>query len=131
MSIALAYTADDATAYNLVIHNFSDNAIPRQYNNTANFEYGLAGTTRLSGPAFKQKYIWVIDALIPETDAAILDSMFRAWDEDRSNGLSVALGLSDNCFGATIDTSVVFSTAPSYTYNGPSYRGVSFALSEV
>lgn len=131
MSIAIAYTDAGSTTYDVTITQFTDNAIPRQYNNTASFEYGLAGATQLNGPAFRQKNTWIVDALIPSADAQVIDSMFRAWDQDRADGVNAAVGLTDTCFGATINTTAVFSTAPSYTYNGPAFTGVSFVLSEV
>ena len=57
--------------------------------------------------------------------------MFKDWDSDRALGLSTAVGVVDNCFGAEVSTSAVFSTPPSYSRLGPNNYIVSFGLSEV
>jgi hypothetical protein len=130
--IGVSYTPSGGSpVYSFVFDNFGDNALPRSYQGGADFSQSANGTSIISGPAFRQKYIWVISSIITKTEAASFDEMFQAWDTDRAAGLPAALGITDNTFGPSLSASAVISTSPSYTRLGPQFMLVSFALAEV
>ena len=129
--IGISYTADEGTAYNFQIDNFGDNAMPRSYAGSVSFEVSANGANLLGGPAYRQKYQWVISTIMQTTDARAFDVMFQAWDIDRAAGLTAACGITDQTWGPDVDTSVVFITAPSYTRLSPKLTLVSFGLREV
>lgn len=130
--IGLSYTPSGGSpVYNIVLGNFGDQAFPRTYLDSASFDQSASGATLLTGPAYSQKYQWVISSVVDTAIAEQFDAMFQAWDADRAAGLAVACGITDNTFGATVNTSVIFVTAPSYTYMGPAYTMVSFGLQEI
>lgn len=128
--IGLSYTSSGGTVHNIVLDNFGDNAMPRTYQASASFSDSANGTSIISGPAYKQKYQWVISSVVPKTVATDFDTMFQDWDQDRSSGLAAACGVTDETFGPTVNTSAVFATPPSYTYMGPGFTMVSFGLME-
>lgn len=130
MSIGIAYTGTGGS-YNVVFRDFLTPGIPRQYEASASFDRTASGATVLGGPASRQKRIWTISAHLTPAKAQELDSMFTAWDADRSEGRAVACGLIDETFGATISVNVVFTTAPLFTYTSPSVTTVDFAVTEV
>ena len=130
--IGLSYTPSGGSpVYNIVLGNFGDQAFPRSYLNSTEFSQSASGATILDGPAYEQKYQWVISSIVPTAIAEQFDAMFQAWDADRANGLAAACGVTDETFGPTVTTSVIFVTAPSYTYKGPAYTMISFGLQEV
>ena len=130
-SIGISYSPQGGgTPYNLVLDNFGGQELPRSYESSASFGNSANGAVIMSGPAYRQKFQWVISSLVPDTDALLFDEMFRAWDSDRGNGLPVACGLIDNTFGPSVSANVVFITPPSYTYMGPRLTLVSFGLKE-
>lgn len=132
MSLGISYTPVAGTpVYDITITNFTDSALPRTYLAEADYSQSAGGTSILNGPAYRQKYFWTISAHLSPAKAQELDAMFRAWDQDRSNGVSAALGLIDETFGTTVNTTVLFSTPPSYVYVSPSITLVAFGLSEV
>ena len=133
MAIAIAYEAQDGSAatYNIVFQDFTSSDIPREYSGSVSFEYSSDGSLVLGGPAYVQKYLWTIDCQIPKTVALDLDNLYRAWDKDRSNLKSAAVGIVDDCWGATVTSNAVFAKAPKYTYINPSLTIVSLALQEV
>lgn len=95
------------------------------------FTQSTSGASILGGPAYAQKYQWVISTIMDTTEAQQFDAMFRAWDTDRAAGLTAACGISDETWGATVNTSAVFATSPSYTRLSPILTLVSFGLMEV
>ena len=130
--IGVSFTPSGGSpVYSFVFNNFGDNALPRSYQSEASFSQSANGTTILDGPAYRQKYIWVLSSIIPTSEAVQLDAMFQAWDTDRSNGLPVACGVTDETFGSTVTTSAVFSTPPTYVRMGPQFTMVAFGLTEV
>ena len=132
LQIGVSFTPSGGSpVYSFVFDNFGDNALPRNYQSEASFSQSANGTAILGGPAYRQKYLWAISSLIPTSKAVQVDTMFQAWDADRSTGLPVACGITDETFGATITTSVVFSTPPTYVRMGPQLTLVSFGLTEV
>lgn len=132
MSLGISYTPVAGTpVYDITFTEFTDNSLPRGYLAEASYETSANGATILGGPAFRQKYFWTISCHQSPAKAQELDAMFRAWDQDRSNGYSAAIGLIDETFGPQISTSALFSTPPSYIYISPSITLVSFGLSEV
>jgi len=131
-SIGIAYTPQSGSpAYNFVIDNFQDAAMPRTYMSSATFDKSVNGAVILGGPAYRDKYQWVIATLMPTADAEAFDDMFRAWDTDRAAGHSVACGIVDETWGAQVSTSAVFMTPPTYTYSGGNLTMVSFGLGEI
>ena len=130
--IGVSFTPSGGSpVYSFTFDNFGDNALPRSYQATASFSQSANGAAILSGPAYRQKYIWVISSIIKTTEASQFDVMFQAWDTDRSQGLAAACGVIDQTFGATVTTSTIFSTPPTYVRMGPQFTMVSFALTEV
>lgn len=130
--IGVSYTPSGGSpVYSFTFDNFTDNALPRTYDGSASFSSSANGTSILDGPAYKQKYIWAISSIVPTATASSFDSMFQAWDTDRSDGLPAACGVSDETFGSTVNTSAIFSTPPSYVRLSPYYTLLSFGLTEV
>lgn len=128
--IGISYTPQSGGPYNFILDNFGGMEIPRSYQASASFSDSANGASILTGPAYVQKYQWVISTVMPDSDAFSFDAMFRAWDLDRSNGLPVACGLTDTTFGPQVDATVVFVTPPSYTRMGTRFALVSFGLME-
>jgi len=117
--------------YNFQLDNFGDNAYPRSYVNSATFDLSANGANILGGPAFRQKYQWVISSVMDTAIAQDFDIMFRAWDLDRGRGEAAAVGIVDQTWGADVSTNAVFVTPPVYTRMGPNLTLVSFGLQEV
>lgn len=117
--------------YNFQIDNFGDNAMPRSYVGSINYDMSASGANVLGGSAYAQKYQWVVSTIMDTTDALSFDAMFQAWDTDRAAGLTAACGIADQTWGAVVNTSAVFVTPPSYTRMGPQLTMVSFGLQEV
>lgn len=132
-SIGISYTTSGETplAYNFVLDNFQDASMPRSYMGAMSFDKSASGAVILGGPAYREKYQWVISTYMPTADAELFDVMFQSWDLDRSAGYSAACGLTDNTWGPAITTSVVFMTAPSFSWAGGNVTLVSFGLGEV
>jgi hypothetical protein len=129
--IGVSYTPSTGSPYSFLFSEFSGSELSRTYNNLIAFKASANGASILTGPAFTQKYIWAISTVILTTTAESFDEMFKDWDIDRSNGLAAAVGITDTTFGTTVDTSAVFSTAPSYSRLGPKYTSLSFGLTEI
>ena len=130
--IGVSYTPSGGSpVYSFVFDNFGDTVLPRNYQSSASFSQSASGSSIISGPAFRQKYLWVISSVIDESQAVSFDEMFHSWDADRSSGLSVALGVVDTTFGATVDSSAIITTPPTYVRMGPRFMLVSFSLTEV
>ena len=128
--IGLSYTSQGGTTYNIIIDNFGDRAIPRTYESSAVFSDSANGANISSGPAYKQKFQWVISTLTTKQKAEEFDLMFAAWDTDRSAGLPAACGIIDQTFGPDVVGSAVFVTPPSYVCLSPKDYLVSFGLKE-
>ena len=60
-----------------------------------------------------------------------LYNMFKAWDQDRAEGLPVACGIVDDTFIETVSVNAVFSTPPSFTQLGAYGFLVDFGMTEV
>lgn len=129
--IGISYTADSGGAYNFQVDNFGDNAMPRSYTGSVSFDMSANGANILGGPAYRQKYQWVIATLMPTVVAKEFDAMFQAWDADRAAGLTAACGVTDQTWGPVVDTDAVFVTPPTYTRMSPQLTMVSFGLQEV
>jgi len=129
--IGISYTASGGTAYSFQVDNFGDNAMPRSYVGSATFDLSANGANILGGPAFKQKYQWVISTIMGTPDAQAFDVMFQAWDTDRGAGLTAACGIVDQTWGPELTTNAVFVTPPVYTRMSPRLTMVSFGLQEV
>ena len=132
MSIAIAYTAQtNSGSWNIVFSEFTSSDIPRTYSGSATFEYSTDGSLVLGGPAYAQKYLWTVDCIISKVKALELDELYRQWDIDRSNLLSAAVGIVDDCWGPQYSGNAIFATAPRFTYLNGSSTLVSLGLQEV
>lgn len=132
MSVGIAYTSQGGGgSFNVVFREFVDGALPRSYESQANFSRSASGTTSLAGSGSQQKRIWAISAMLSTADAQELEGMFRAWDTDRSEGEPAACGLTDQTFGTSVTTSVLFTTPPSFRWVSPTDIQVDFAVTEV
>lgn len=129
--IGISYTDSGSVAYNFQIDNFGTNAYPRSYVGSASFSLSANGANLLGGPAYRQKYQWVISTVMETQLAREFDIMFRIWDADRALGLPAACGIIDQTWGPDVDTDAVFVTPPTYTRLGPAMTLVSFGLQEV
>tara|TARA_Y100000004_G_scaffold153871_2_gene177827 strand:+ start:703 stop:1104 length:402 start_codon:yes stop_codon:yes gene_type:complete len=130
--IAISYTPSGGSpVYSFELDNFQDAGFPRTYMGSASFDKSASGAVILSGPAYKEKYQWVISTYMPTSDAYNFDAMFRAWDEDRASGKSVACGIVDETWGPTVTTSAVFLTPPVFAFAGGNITLVSFGLGEI
>lgn len=130
--IGISFTPDAGSpVYNFLFSEFSGADLPRTYQSTAQFSQSANGTSILTGAPFRQKYIWAVSSPMPTAEAANFDAMFKAWDADRANGLAAAVGVIDETFGTTVNTSAIFSTPPTYTRMSPAYMMVAFGLTEV
>jgi hypothetical protein len=130
-TLGISYTAQGGGVHNFVLDNFGDFAMPRSYQATATFEQSANGADILGGPAFRQKYQWVVSTVMSKASAAAFDLMFQAWDTDRAAGYSAACGVNDQTWGPTVTGNAVFVTPPTYTRMGPQLMMVSFGLQEV
>lgn len=130
--IGISFTPSGGSpVYNILFSDFMDNALPRSYSGAATFSQSASGSSIVTGPAYRDKYIWVIDVMLSKEKALELDSLFRSWDSDRSQGLPAAVGLIDQTFGPDVTANAIFSTPPSFVRTSPILMGVTFALSEV
>lgn len=130
-AVAIAFTPSGGPTYNFVFDQFLDGTYPRSYVSSTNFDISALGTAILTGPAYQQKRIWAVNALLPIDQVDDFDSMYRAWDLARSQGNTVALGFTDTTLGASISTTVVFSTPPTYSKFGPNYVAIAFGVTEL
>ena len=133
MRIGISYTEQggDSTVHSVLFENFLSEDLPRSYSGSASFSTSAGGSAVIDGPAFRQRYIWGISALVTPAEALALDSLFRDWDADRASGMAVAVGVTDELFGSVVNASAVFSTPPAFTRLSPSAWSVDFGLSEV
>ena len=130
--IGISFTPSIGTpVYNHVFEVFLNGDLPRAYADNNSFKFSAGGAAIISGSASTQKRIWAISSPISKTEAVDFDAMYRAWDSDRASGLAAAIGITDTTFGATVNTSAVFSTAPTYSKFGPNHMLVSFGLTEI
>jgi hypothetical protein len=129
--IAVSFTSSASDVYNFVFDKFFDTTIPRSYVESNTFSFSVSGTAILNGPAYRQKRIWAINSLLTNEQAEDFDEMYIAWDQDRSEGLNVALGLADTTFGPQINANVIFSTPPTYQKFDPRHMLVAFGVTEI
>ena len=131
MALSIAYTSQAGTAYNLTFREFTSQEIARTYLPQGDFSRSVSGSQILTGAPVRAKFLWAISAPLQKSDALILDSMYRAWDQDRGSGISAAVGILDQNFGPDVSGSAVFSTAPGFTYLSKTFIICDFALTEV
>ena len=108
-----------------------DNAVPRSYLGSASFDLSANGSNVLGGPAFRQKYQWVISSILSTEDAERLDALFYYWDLDRASGRSAACGIIDETWREDVSTNAVFITPPVFSRLAPELTLVSLGLQEV
>ena len=131
-TITVSYLPDAGSPnYSFTFSEFSGADLPRTYQAGATFTQSANGAAIISGAPYRQKYIWAVASPMTTADAASFDSMFQAWDTDRSAGLAAAVTVADTTFGGTVNGSAIFSTNPSYTRMSPTHMMVTFGLSEV
>lgn len=131
-TLGISYTrADDSQTWNIVLDQFTDNDLPRTYQASASFNNSANGSSILTGPAYRQKYIWGVSVLVTGATAQEIDALFRGWDTDRAAGWPAAVGIIDSTFGANVETSAVISSPPSYTRLSSDNWIVAFGLTEV
>ena len=132
-SITISYTAQHGanTAYSLEIEQFSGEDLPRSFAGGFAFSNSANGTAILSGPSYQEKRIWAISSPMQEADLQIIYNMFKAWDQDRAEGLPVACAIVDDTFIETVSANAVFSTPPSFTKLGGYGFQVDFGMTEV
>jgi hypothetical protein len=131
-SVAIGFTPNvGSPVYSVTFSEFTDNAFPRSYLSEIAYEQSVSGASILGGPAYVSKYSWTISSVVLTPVAETFDNLYQDWDLDRSNGYTAACGVIDTTFGATVNTSAVFTTAPTYNYWGPAYTLVSFGMTEV
>lgn len=132
LRIGVSFTPSAGSpVYNFQIDNFPDNSLPRSYVGAYDFSLSTSGSSVLSGPSYQDKYQWTIATIMSPADAVSFDSMYKAWDADRAEGKSAAVGVSDETFGATVNTSAIFVTPPLYNRLSPSSVMVSFGMQEI
>lgn len=130
--IGISFTPSGGSpVYNILFSDFMDNALPRSYVGSTAFSQSANGSSIITGPAYRDKFIWVIDVMMSKDKALELDSLYRSWDLDRSQGLPAAVGLIDQTFGPDVSANAVFSTPPTFLRTSPILVGVTFSLSEV
>ncbi len=132
LRIGVSFTpSTGGSAYNFLIDNFGDDAIPRQYIGSYEFSLSTSGANVMSGPSFNDRYQWTISTKVTKAEAENFDAMYRAWDTDRSEGKAAALGVIDETFGATVNTSAIFITPPSFNRLSAKVFLLSFGMQEV
>jgi len=130
--IGVSFTPDAGSpVYSFTFSEFSGAELPRTYQGNTTFSQSASGTSIITGAPYRQKYIWAISGPMTTAQAASFDAMFQAWDVDRSNGLAAAVGVTDETFGTTVNTSAVISTPPTYSRMSPTHTMVSFGLTEI
>ena len=132
LRIGVAYTPSGGSPnYNILIDNFADGVLPRTYLGAYEFSLSATGSNILGGPAYNDKYQWVISTKVSRQEAETFDAMYRAWDADRAAGRAAAVGVTDETFGTTVNTTAIFVTPPSYTRLSPQTYVVSFGMQEI
>jgi hypothetical protein len=130
--LAVAYNAQyGGGSWNIVFTDFTSRDLPRTFENAAGFGRSQTGALIQSGPRYAQKYMWAIDCMVDSEQAVALEALYKAWDYDRAKGKSVAVGVTDATFGATITGQATFTTAPTFTYASPRKTIVSFGMTGV
>lgn len=129
--IGISFTPSGGSELSFVFNNFGGNELPRLYLSTASFAVSANGTSILGGPAYRQKYQWIMSSVVEKAEAEQIDQLFQAWDTDRAQGLPAACGIVDQTFGPEVSTNAIFVTPPSYVRYGPRLMLVSFGLEEV
>ena len=132
-SITISYTAQHGanTAYSLEVDQFSGEGLPRSFLGNFSFENSANGTSILAGPSYQEKRIWAISTPLEDADVQTLYNMFKAWDQDRAEGLPVACSIVDDTFIETVSVNAVFSTPPSFTQLGGHGFLADFGMTEV
>jgi hypothetical protein len=143
-SIQIAYQAQhleqgeaSPKTHSITLKNFTGGEVPRSYLSSAATGQSANGTTILTGPSFKTKRVWALSVYLERGSNGAPDELrqlydlFEDWDQDRSNGLAVAVGVNDNTFLEELQLSAVFSTPPTYTRLSPVLYVADFALTEV
>jgi len=129
--IGVSFTPSVGSVISVVLDNFGSNEMPRSYQSSSSLSLSANGAAVLTGPAFRQKYQWVISSILDAPDAYQVDLLFQSWDHDRSLGLPAACGVTDQTWGPSISTNAIFVTPPSFVRLSPKSTLVSFGLEEV
>jgi len=131
-TISIAYTKEGtSTTYNVSFQLFDNDSLPRTYSGASQYNLTAKGALSYGGPAHPDKRIWAISSILNDADAQTLDSLFRAWNEDRADGYNAVVGILDDTFGATVDTDAAITTPPVFNKFGIGYWVTSIGLTEV
>ena len=85
----------------------------------------------MTGPAFRSKFIWAVSAYLTHAEDQALDSMYQAWDQDRSEGLPAGVGVLDDSMFDPVSSSAIFSTPPVFTRVNHNLMIADFGLTEI
>ena len=131
-SIVVSYTPiSGSPVYALEFKEFSSSALPRSYTDTQSFSISTTGATVLSGLPIRRRFQWTISVPLSKSQAADLDSLFRAWEHDRADGAIAAVLVQDSTFGQEVSTAAIFTSPPIFDQFGPVNMLVSFGLTEL
>lgn len=130
--ITISYTGQQAQGVTAVtIKNFLGTTRPRGYQDNNSIDFAITGSTFITGPSYRNKYLWAVNTLLSSADADTLETLFENWDSDRGAGYTAAVNVVDATTTTTKNSSAVFSTAPVFERSGPNNWSVAFGLTEV
>jgi hypothetical protein len=136
-SLTISYGSDTVS-----FTKFSGDDLPGSVLGQANLEFSQIGLGYATGPARTQRKIWAVATYATSAEIVTLNTIFTAWDTDRSTSLNTAVvNVVDNLLSQatgnssipTVTTTAFFTTAPSVSLVGRSNEIflLSFGLTEV
>jgi hypothetical protein len=136
-SLTISYGSDSVS-----FTKFSGDDLPGSVLGQANLEFSQIGLGYATGPARTQRKIWAVATYATSAEIVTLNTIFTAWDTDRSTSLNTAVvNVVDNLLSQatgnssipTVTTTAFFTTAPSVSLVGRSNEIflLSFGLTEV
>lgn len=136
-SLTISYGSDTVS-----FTKFSGDDLPGSVLGQANLEFSQIGLGYATGPARTQRKIWAVATYATSAEIVTLNTIFTAWDTDRSTSLNTAVvnvvddllsQATGNSSIPTVTTTAFFTTAPSVSLVGRSNEIflLSFGLTEV
>jgi len=136
-SLTISYGSDSVS-----FTKFSGDDLPGSVLGQANLEFSQIGLGYATGPARTQRKIWAVATYATSAEIVTLNTIFTAWDTDRSTSLNTAVvnvvddllsQATGNSSIPTVTTTAFFTTAPSVSLVGRSNEIflLSFGLTEV
>jgi len=136
-SLTISYGSDTVS-----FTKFSGDDLPGSVLGQANLEFSQIGLGYATGPARTQRKIWAVATYATSAEIVTLNTIFTAWDTDRSTSLNTAVvnvvddllsQATGNSSISTVTTTAFFTTAPSVSLVGRSNEIflLSFGLTEV